>query len=335
MGSVKSLGTKILEGLLEYCPSMQKNPREKLATLVGVAIESGSCNLMEWCNRLPVATEREASRYAWIERFMNAETVMPDAVMGEMAPQVLAAAARNGQTIVLCLDQTSIRETHGILVLSVRVAGRGIPLFWRVKEGRGNIGFEGQKELLELVDTVLPKNVNVLLLGDRFFGTAALINACQERQWAYRLRLRENLTLLHAGGEIRTGEVGKISPGGIENAELYGSGVHTHIGYLHDKGHPEAWIIAMNAPPSRTTTLDYGLRWSIESMFSDFKTRGFGLEETHLQRADRVGRLILVLAIAMIWTVSVGIAQLLKKSQAPSNKSPDPLVPPAKQASEP
>jgi hypothetical protein len=66
--------------------------------------------------------------------------------------------------------------------------------------------------------------------------------------------------------------------------------------------------------------LDYGLRWSIESMFSDFKTRGFGLEETHLQRADRVGRLVLVLAIAMIWTVSVGIAQLLKKSPAPSNK---------------
>lgn len=319
MSSVKSLGAKVLEGLLEYCPSIQKNPREKLATLVGVAIESGSCNLMEWCNRLPMATELEASRYAWIERFMKAETVQPDAVMGEMAAQVLANAARNGQTVVLCLDQTSIRDTHGILVLSVRVAGRGIPLFWRVKEGLGNIGFERQKELLELVDKVLPENVKVLFLGDRFFGTAALVNACRERQWSYRLRLKENLTLLHDGGEIRTGEVGHISQSGIENAELYASGVRTNIGFLHEKGHPEAWIIAMDAQPSRTTILDYGLRWSIESMFSDFKTRGFGLEDTHLQRADRVGRLVLVLTIAMIWTVSVGMAQMLKKSQAPSN----------------
>jgi hypothetical protein len=317
MSSVKSLGLQILEGLLAYCPSMQKNPREKLATLVGVAIESGSCNLMEWSARLPVETEREASRYAWIERFMQADTVKPEAVMGEMAVPVLAAAARNGQTVVLCIDQTSIRDTHGILVLSVRVAGRGIPLFWRVKEGQGNIGFEGQKELLEWVDKVLPVGAKVLLLGDRFFGTAALVRACQERKWSYRLRLRENLTLTHEGGDIRTGEVGEISQSGIENAELYDSGVLTNIGFLHEKGHPEPWILAMNALPSRTTVLDYGLRWSIESMFSDFKTRGFGLEDTHLQRADRVGRLILVLAVAMIWSVSVGIQQILKKSSAP------------------
>jgi hypothetical protein len=37
----------------------------------------------------------------------------------------------------------------------------------------------------------------------------------------------------------------------------------------------EPWIIAMDAPPTRARVLDYGLRWSIEAMFSDSKTRGF------------------------------------------------------------
>jgi hypothetical protein len=39
------------------------------------------------------------------------------------------------------------------------------------------------------------------------------------------------------------------------------------------------------------------------------KSRGFGLEDTHLLRSKRVTRLILVLAIAMHWAVIVGIPQ--------------------------
>lgn len=42
-------------------------------------------------------------------------------------------------------------------------------------------------------------------------------------------------------------------------------------------------------------------------MFSDFKTRGFGLEDSHLQRHDRMARLILVMALALFWAVSTGM----------------------------
>jgi hypothetical protein len=34
-------------------------------------------------------------------------------------------------------------------------------------------------------------------------------------------------------------------------------------------------------------------------MFSDFKSRGFGLEETQLQVPERLDRLILIMALAM------------------------------------
>jgi hypothetical protein len=39
--------------------------------------------------------------------------------------------------------------------------------------------------------------------------------------------------------------------------------------------------------------------WTLEPMFSDFKSRGFGLEETQLQVPERLDRLILVMALAM------------------------------------
>ena len=41
------------------------------------------------------------------------------------------------------------------------------------------------------------------------------------------------------------------------------------------------------------------LRWGIEPMFSDFKSRGFGLMQSHIEKPERVERLILVMAIAM------------------------------------
>lgn len=62
----------------------------------------------------------------------------------------------------------------------------------------------------------------------------------------------------------------------------------------------------MSERPGYLRTLEYGQRWGIEPMFSDFKSRGFGIEETQIRHADRLGRLILVMALALYWAVSTG-----------------------------
>ena len=82
----------------------------------------------------------------------------------------------------------------------------------------------------------------------------------------------------------------------------------THVGILHEKGHPEPWYIAMDSPPSEYKTRDYGLRWGIENMFCDFKSRGFSLMHTHIRIPERLERLLLVLSIALHWAVSAGLA---------------------------
>src|SRR3954453_12585600 len=62
---------------------------------------------------------------------------------------------------------------------------------------------------------------------------------------------------------------------------------------VHEAGHPEPWIIALSQVPSVHTAFDYGLRWGIEGMFSDFKSRGFGLEDSQIRLPGRLDRLIL------------------------------------------
>ena len=55
-------------------------------------------------------------------------------------------------------------------------------------------------------------------------------------------------------------------------------------------------------------------RWGIEPMFSDFKTRGFGIRDSHIQRTDRLGRLMLVMALALFWAVSVGMWDVVNQA---------------------
>jgi len=47
--------------------------------------------------------------------------------------------------------------------------------------------------------------------------------------------------------------------------------------------------------------LDDGARWVIEPTFSDFKSRGFKLEDSQLEHAERLERLILIMSRAMTW----------------------------------
>ncbi len=57
----------------------------------------------------------------------------------------------------------------------------------------------------------------------------------------------------------------------------------------------------MSADPSKEKVLAYGQIRGIEAMFSDFKSKGFGITNTHLTDPKRIERLILVLTIAIMY----------------------------------
>ena len=230
-----------------------------------------------------------------------------NAVIKPYAVEVIERLAFGGQTVILQMDQSHINTGNEVLMVSVRLGNRAVPVAWRVRSTKGNIGFDVQKELLDGVRAWLPEGISVMLAADRFYGTASLIGWCRQAGWSYRIRLKGNLTLHHEGGELTTGDVAQSLPQGITGAELYGSGVVTNIGVLHEKGHKEPWIIAMDARPSRYTVLDYGMRWGIENMFSDFKSRGFGLMQSQIKKPDRLERLILIMSIALYWAISCGM----------------------------
>ncbi len=214
-------------------------------------------------------------RYQWITRLLGNPLVVSDEIMEPFAREVLEQASALGNAVVLILDQSKFSDRHQVLMLALRFGERAVPLAWRIEATEGAIGFETQKALLAAVAPWLPEGARVRLMGDRFYGTANLIGWCQERAWDYRLRLKGNLTVFD--GAKTTAACAEKRTFYLEDVELTARRVRTHIGIIHDPGHPEPWIIAMSERPGYLRTLDYGQRWGIEPMFSDFKSRGFGI----------------------------------------------------------
>jgi len=243
-------------------------------------------------------------RYQWITRLLGNPLVVSDEIMEPFAREVLEQASALGNAVVLILDQSKFSDRHQVLMLALRFGERAVPLAWRIEATEGAIGFETQKALLEAVAPWLPEGARVRLMGDRFYGTANLIGWCQER--TYRLRLKGNLTVFDGAETTTTAACAEKRTFYLEDVELTARRVRTHIGIIHDPGHPEPWIIAMSERPGYLRTLDYGQRWGIEPMFSDFKSRGFGIADTQIRIADRLDRLILVMALALYWAVSTG-----------------------------
>jgi hypothetical protein len=306
MNGITEIADSINSELKRRLPNQRKTQRTKLALLVATMLDVRSANLMDLAAGLPREADRTDMRYQWITRLLGNPFMISDEIMEPFSREVLEQAAGNGAPLTLILDQSKMSDRHQVLMLALRCGERALPLAWRVEATDGAIGFETQKALLDAVAPWLPAQAKVRLMGDRFYGTADLIGWCQERAWDYRLRLKGNLVVFDGTGKTTTGKCAKDRVYYLENVELTGRGARTHIGIIHDPGHAEPWIIAMSEQPGYLRTLEYSQRWGIEPMFSDFKSRGFGIENTQLRYADRLDRLILVMALALYVAVSTG-----------------------------
>jgi len=307
MGTVKKLAEAVARGLRETHPELRKTVVSKLALAVGAMIEGQTPNTVELANLLPLETERQDMREQWLRRLLKNPLLGGDVVMEPLARQELQEAARNGQIVLLSLDQTEVGDRMAVVMVCVRVGDRSLPLAWIAEEGAANIGFEGQRIILERVRGWLPAGAAVMLLADRFYPSAALFEWLHTHGWRYRLRLKGNLTVDTGSCEATTGELAHgVTERYLPDVRLFTGGVPTNLGILQETGHEEPWIIAMECTPTRATVRDYGVRWAIEPTFSDFKSRGFDLEASQLEHADRLERLILIMALAMYWCVRVG-----------------------------
>jgi Transposase DDE domain len=322
-GGVAHVAGVIEDDLMGRETDLYKSHISGLSDLAASVLACRSANTAEWMSVLPRKTGDEKSKERYISRILSNSLIKTHSVMNGFVPEIMEMAGDGGRTIILMLDQSKISDGFECLMVSMRTGERAIPIAWRVVKTRGPIGFDIQKPLIEEVASMVPAGAKIMLAADRFYGTSSLIGLCQSYGFSYRIRLKSTLILEHQGGEISTGDAANMKLTSLENATFQSTDVTTNIGILHEEGHKEPWIIAMDSTPSKYKVLDYSMRWGIECMFSDFKSRGFSITKTHLKHADRIERLILVLTLALIWAVSTGMKPKAHKSTTSKKNSTD------------
>lgn len=308
-GGVWHLAQVIADDLEDRETGLSKPQRYGLADIAASVLTCRSVNTSELANILPRLVKSCEESYRYINRWLSNSRIKPARVMKGFIPELLTTLTSNGQVAILMLDQSQVGKGFECLMVSLRLGERAIPVAWRVKKTAGEMGYDEQEPLLKAVYDLIPEGIKVMVAADRFYGTAALISLCQSFGWQYRIRLKGNLNLFHQEGWVITPqEAHKLGLKEIKEVQLGEKGPMINVGILQEPGHPEPWFIAMDGKPCAYRILDYGMRWGIEALFSDLKTRGFSITKTQLRHVDRIERLLLVLTIAFYWAFSTGMA---------------------------
>src|SRR3954465_8416020 len=260
MGGIETVAAAVRADLAARLPSQNKKQREGLALLVATALDVRSVNLMELAAAVPRTAERLDMRYQWISRLLGNAHIDVEAVMAPYAREVLARACVGSRTLVVIIDQSKVNDAHHRVMVSLRVGERALPLAWRVKKTRGAIGFREQRDALATVAALLPEGVRPTLMGDRFYGSPALITWCRDHGWGWRVRCKQDLRGFDNGGETTLAEGFARGEHRLEDVALTGKRARTHVAMLHADGQAEPWNIPMSHGPPPGGAAAYGPR---------------------------------------------------------------------------
>jgi Transposase DDE domain len=276
-----------------------------LAKFLVSLIEVRTVNLTEIAAVFPGRAKVE-SHYKRIQRFLRFFEISYAVIarwvvslMGVPAPWVLTLDRTNWQ-----LGKTPLN----ILVLGIVYKGVAIPVLWTILEKKGNSNTAERQAIVEEFIRLFGSDSILYLTADREFIGKTWFAWLLEEGIDFRIRIRENSQIANGRGKVVEAKrlfrcvalkQAKVIDKGrrIWGLELFVSGMRLADG---------EYLIVVTGKYAATAIEDYGKRWEIERLFGCLKSRGFRLEETHVVEAERLKKLIALLALAFCWAHVVG-----------------------------
>ena len=256
---------------------------------------------------------QEESNYKRLQRFLR-EFELPYAQLAQFVIKLLGVAG----PYTLALDRTDwkVGVVHlNILMLAIIYRGIAFPVVWLVLPCGGNSNTAERKALLEIFIQLFGAPKIACLLGDREFVGKAWFAFLKHRRIKFQMRLHKNTRVRNGRGQwvaawrlfCRTGiNRWLVLPDArrMWGMELFLSGCYLGSG---------EYLILVAPEYEAAPAQEYKKRWGIEPLFGALKSRGFNLEDTRLQDAERLSRLLALLALAFTWAFVVGQWQAVVK----------------------
>jgi len=284
---------------------------ETLALLVVGISQSVSAQIGKIARALPVDTT-QAAKEQRVRRLLDNERITQERHYQPLAK--VALQGLKGQKVYLLMDRVLLRDTHNILVVSIGFRRRSLPLAWLALEHRGQSGLTDQQTVLRQALALLPERVRISIHADSEFRSQELF------AWLRGL-----------GHDGMMGVPGRtllsLTPDGEATALATWLPNRDTVAYLNDvylteerlgpvnvlawwtkddDGKPIVHGVMTNLPATWQTYRRGSRRMWIETVFRDWQSGGFHLDESGIEDRERFERLLLPLVIAYLWLVAVG-----------------------------
>jgi len=272
-----------------------------LATLRGTRYDAQRQQLRAWC--YDAADQRGKGR----------REVDVSVCFAPLLGWVLALWPPGERRLALARDATTLGQRFTVLAISVVYRGCAIPVAWHVvpatAKGRWRPHWE---RLLTQVGAEVPADWLVIVLADRGLYARWLFQAIVAQDWHPFLRINQQ-------GQYRPTDQTRFRPlatvvcrgqdGWKGTVDCFASSscrLACTLLAQWTEPHTDPWLILTDLPPAGADAAWYGLRAWIECGCKDCKRGGWDWQQTKMTRPERASRLWLAMAVATLWTVSVG-----------------------------
>ena len=289
--------------------SHQEQHLNTLALLICGIVGAQHVQFAQVADHVPIRGRKNESLITRFRRWVKHEAITPEALWLPFASAVLQGLAPTPLTIVL--DGTTAGRGCVVLMASVVYRGRAIPLLWTVVKGKkGHLPQDVHCTLIGRLQELIPAQTTVVLLGDGEFDGTILQASIRAAGWDYVCRTATNITIYAYERVFAVGDLPLLRGEAVAVADVqmtlkrYGPVLLIGV-----------WDANQDAPLYLITSLTdadgaverYRLRFRIECLFANHKSRGFQVHKSHLANPARLARLLIATSLAYLWMHAVAL----------------------------
>jgi len=214
------------------------------------------------------------------------------------------------EEMVLAIDGSLVGRGCICLMISLIYKSRALPLAFTVVKGKkGHLPEDTHVELVKKLFPLIPESTQqVIFLGDGEFDGTTLQKTLTDFGWKYVSRTSYNITIYVNGEPFQIEILAAMLPQGcykhLQNCKITKKkyGPVTAIAWWGEDNEEPLFLVTNFRSASKACEY-YSMRFTIETFFSDQKSRGFNIDKSHLSSPQRLMRLMYASCLAYLWII--------------------------------
>lgn len=317
--------TRLQDYIKELLPWSHGHQLKSIATFVAAILEKQTGNQAE----LARTQGNQEAAVKRLSRLIHNERLNPKDFPEWLCRKALERLPRTGK-VRIAIDWTTEDDQH-LLVVSVIIGRRAMPIFWRAYEQSVLKGRMKRYELAVIKRAFklifqFVKPSRVRLTADRGFPDDDLFALLDDLKVKYIIRVKGSVKVLYrqAWAKLNTlrfeGNARRRSLGRVEYCQSSPRRLWVTISRARDKkGKWGIWYLVSNLPlRAEQAANEYAFRFDCEEGFRDLKW-DLGFSESRVKQIDAWSRLFALFAIALMAVTALGM-RLLVRGGAQANE---------------